>query len=1169
MKNQFRLVTNYVNENSLVRHHLDSFNTFCDTTIKQIVRNHSIVALKTNKLQISFENISVKSPSIPTESNRPLTPQECRLRKSTYSAPIFAKIRIKSQQLNIIQEVLIGQLPIMLRSSRCVLSNASINEQFSYGEDFYDPGGYFITNGTERVVLMYEQTAANRVIIVQRNGILAAGVASNSRERKSKIEVILNNKMLSCQSSVFGKKPVNLVIVMRAMGVESDQEIMQLIGVDSLFQEYLQQTIFEAQELLIFTQKQALIYIFKHSEKTARKSPIIDVLEALAINFICHINVNVENIGYSNTGFDAKKQVQTESKFAINGQQKIEKEVKVENQLRQEYNFKPKLVFLAEMVRRIILCKAGVQLPTDRDFYGNKRIELAGQLFELIFEDSFRNMTQQLSKRIDDFYKKGREIDPKRIIEFIDSKKITISFSQAISSGNVTLDRFKYTRVGSSQVVARLSYISCLGQMTRLTSTFDKDLKATGPRMLNTSQYGICCPSDTPEGESVGLVKNLAALAEISTDQDINILQRVLNALGLEDINFIDFSSSKLTQINLNGEVVGIHSHPEFLIQQLRKLRRMGKISQMTSVAYDSLSQCVNVCCDSGRACRPLIVVDQKTNQVKITQNDIDQVVNGELSVKDLIKTGKIELIDVSEAANCDIGFYISDLKFKKCTHIEIDCLAVYGVVASLVPFPHHNQSPRNVFQCAMGKQAIGMPCLNIRNRFDTLLFELSYPQKPLVSSKFTRYSTHYMEMPAGQNAIVAVTSFSGYDIEDALIMSRSSVDRGFGRCMVYKCNETDMEGNEQLVGLPENMDQEKHANKMIHTPEFYNDVQTHISHSDPFKQTGEYFKNPDKYRLSQTFKNFHALDSDGLTRLNTKIEDGDILVNKTIGEQHVPATAKFQREAHGVVDKVLIASSPSITGNKTIVKTIIREYRLPYYGDKFSSRHGQKGTVGLIVNQSDMPFSPVTGIVPDMIMNPHGFPSRMTMGKQLELLSGKASVLQGCAADGTIFKNAALSEVCQDLLAHGFNYVGKDLLMSGISGLPCRSYVFEGPIFYQRLKHMVNDKMHARSTGPVSFLTRQPLEGRSKDGGLRLGEMEKDCFIAYGTSALLNERMGYASDEYSAYICKKCGVLGYKGWCQTCQDGTDVRVVKMPYAAKLLSQEMLAMGVLMRFKVD
>jgi DNA-directed RNA polymerase III subunit RPC2 len=264
-------------------------------------------------------------------------------------------------------------------------------------------------------------------------------------------------------------------------------------------------------------------------------------------------------------------------------------------------------------------------------------------------------------------------------------------------------------------------------------------------------------------------------------------------------------------------------------------------------------------------------------------------------------------------------------------------------------------------------------------------------------------------------------------------------------------------------------------------------------------------------------------------------------------------------------VDKVMISQTEN---ESTVIKVQTRQTRRPELGDKFSSRHGQKGVVGIIANQEDMPFSD-QGIVPDMIMNPHGFPSRMTVGKMLELLSGKAGVMNGTLEYGTAFGGSSVEEMGNLLISHGFSYSGKDPLTSGITGESLPAYVFFGPIYYQKLKHMVQDKMHSRSRGPRAILTRQPTEGRSRAGGLRLGEMERDCLIAYGASQLLLERLMLSSDAHEVDICESCGLMGYHGWCQTCKSSRGVTRMTMPYAAKLLVQELLSMNVLVRLKLE
>jgi len=507
----------------------------------------------------------------------------------------------------------------------------------------------------------------------------------------------------------------------------------------------------------------------------------------------------------------------------------------------------------------------------------------------------------------------------------------------------------------------------------------------------------------------------------------------------------------------------------------------------------------------------------------------------------------------VNEENSCELAISEKDLNGPggaAKTHMEIDPLTILGAVAGLIPYPHHNQSPRNTYQCAMGKQAMGVIANNYQDRIDTILYLLHYPQRPLVKTR-TLDLIGFAKLPAGHNATVAVMSYSGYDIEDALNMNRASLDRGFGRCSVFK---------KYLVPL------KKHANGA-------SDVCLPPPSAAP-KRPGA------SVRLSSYNAQFKVISEDGICGVGERLTNGDFLVNKhapknTTGFTHddsspdaykpTPVVFKGPPHENTFVDRVMI------TGNKTndkFIKVRVRSTRRPELGDKFSSRHGQKGVIGCIVPQEDMPFSD-KGICPDIIMNPHGFPSRMTVGKMIELLAGKAGVLSGHFGDGTAFAGDSVASCATHLVKAGYSYLGKDMLTSGLTGEPLKSYVFMGPIYYQKLKHMVMDKMHARARGPRSVLTRQPTEGRSRDGGLRLGEMERDCLIGYGASMLLNERLMLSADVFPVSVCEKCGLLSDKHGCTYCKSANNLREINIPYACKLLMQELQSMNIVPRLKLE
>eukprot|EP00731_Ephydatia_muelleri_P011726 Em0006g620a len=787
-------------------------------------------------------------------------------------------------------------------------------------------------------------------------------------------------------------------------------------------------------------------------------------------------------------------------------------------------------------------------LWTTGTYYGNKRLELAGELLSLLFEDLFKKFNSELKRIADQTIPKQRtaQFD---IVRHMRQDQITNGLANAISSGNWSLKRFKMERAGITQVLSRLSFISVLGMMTRLSSQFEKTRKVSGPRSLQPSQWGMVCPSDTPEGEGCGLVKNLALMTHITTEQDEEPIKRLAFNLGVEDIHFLsgeEYSSPSVYLVFLNGNILGVVQNYKHLIRTFRLLRRAGRVNEFVSVCPNHTQKCVNISSDGGRVCRPYIVVEGR--RPKVRDEHVEMLSRG-MEFEELVQMGAVEYLDVNEENDCNIALYEADID-GATTHLEIEPFTILGVCAGLVPFPNHNQSPRNTYQCAMGKQAMGTIAYNQRNRIDTLLYLLCYPQVPLVRSR-TIDLIQFDKVPAGQNASVAVMSYSGYDIEDALVINKASLDRGFGRCIVYR---------KQTCSL------KRYAN-----------------------QTYDRIMGPS--RDAQTGKpiwRHEVLDQDGICSPGERVAAKQVLVNKSVpvvtqtlqtsapggGGAAQPGASpgnykdcpmSFKGSTEAYIEKVLITSN---TEEAYLIKMLLRSTRRPEIGDKFSSRHGQKGVCGLIANQEDMPFNDL-GVCPDIIMNPHGFPSRMTVGKLIELLGGKAGVLDGKFHYGTAFTGDRVDDLCGDLVRNGYNYAGKEFLTSGITGESLSAYVFFGPVYYQKLKHMVMDKMHARSKGPRAVLTRQPTEGRSREGGLRLGEMERDCLIGYGASMLLLERLMISSDIFEVDVCGKCGLLGYSGWCHFCKSSKDISSIKVPYACKLLFQELQAMNVVPRIALS
>ena len=1068
VEDKWKLLPAFLKVKGLVKQHIDSFNYFINVEIKKITKANELVTSDTDPtFYLKYLSIAVGKPDIEESFNvtKPIAPHECRLRDMTYSAPITVDVEYSRGNKRVIRKGLpIGRMPIMLRSSNCILTGKTPQELAKLNECPIDPGGYFIVRGVEKVILIQEQLSKNRMIVESdRKGSIGCSVTSSTHERKSRTSLMMRAHKYYLKHNSF-TDDIPVVAVFKAMGVITDQEIVQLVGSDEKILTAFAPSLEECANMKVFTQLQALEYIgskIRSSRGWGKpKSKVDEASEALASVILVHVPV-------------------------------------------QNYNFRIKSIYLALMVRRVIEAQHDSFRIDDRDYYGNKRLELAGQLLALLFEDLFKKFNSELKRITDQTITKQRatQFD---VVRHMRQDQITNGLANAISTGNWSVKRFKMDRAGVTQVLSRLSFISALGMMTRISSQFEKTRKVSGPRSLQPSQWGMLCPSDTPEGEACGLVKNLALMTHITTDQEEEPIKRLAFNLGVEDLQYLSGEELSLPSIYivfLNGNILGVVQDHKRLIWMFRIMRRNGRLSEFVSICPNHHQHCVFIASDGGRVCRPYIIVENSCP--KVTNDHIKMISKG-MEFEDFLHEGLVEYLDVNEENDCNIALYESDID-ETTTHLEIEPFTILGVCAGLIPYPHHNQSPRNTYQCAMGKQAMGTIAYNQRNRIDTLLYLLVYPQIPLVKSK-TIDLIQFDKLPAGQNASVAVMSYSGYDIEDALVINKASLDRGFGRCLVYR---------KQTCSL------KRYAN-----------------------QTFDRILGPS--RDAQTGKPLwkHAvLDQDGICAPGERVSNRQVLVNKSVplvtqtlqqtpsglpqtgGYKDSPITYKGPVDSH--VEKVLITSNSE---ESYLIKMLLRTTRRPEIGDKFSSRHGQKGVCGLIANQEDVPFND-QGVCPDIIMNPHGYPSRMTVGKLIELLAGKAGVLDGKFHYGTAFGGDKVDDLCADLIRHGFNYAGKDYLTSGITGEGLSAYIFFGPIYYQKLKHMVVDKMHARSKGPRAVLTRQPTEGRSREGGLRLGEMERDCLIGYGASMLLLERLMISSDIFEVDVCGKCGLLGYSGW--------------------------------------
>ena len=698
------------------------------------------------------------------------------------------------------------------------------------------------------------------------------------------------------------------------------------------------------------------------------------------------------------------------------------------------------------------------------------------------------------------------------------------------------------SKAGVSQVLNRYTYASTLSHLRRCNTPLGREGKIAKPRQLHNTHWGMVCPAETPEGQACGLVKNLALMACISVGSIAAPVIEFLEEWGLESLEEHSHSFAPSTKIFVNGVWIGVHRDPANLVKTLKKLRRKDDISPEISVVRDIREKELRVYTDAGRVCRPLFIVE---NQHLILQKKHVRWLNNgvndegeEFKWDRMIKGGIIELLDSEEEETVMISMTPEDLENSRLqrtggglqmndgefdpaarlkagthahtwTHCEIHPSMILGICASIIPFPDHNQvsyiilktsflsfiifkSPRNTYQSAMGKQAMGIYLTNFLIRMDTMANILYYPQKPLATTRSMEY-LKFRELPAGQNAIVAILCYSGYNQEDSVIMNQSSVDRGLFRSIYYRSY----------------MDLEKKSG---------------------IQQLEEFEKPTRENTLRLKHGTYDKLEDDGLIAPGTGVAGEDIIIGKTapippdseeLGQRTRTHTRRdvstpLKSTESGIVDQVLITTNSE--GQK-FVKVRVRSSRIPQIGDKFASRHGQKGTIGITYRQEDMPFT-AEGIVPDVIINPHAIPSRMTIGHLVECLLSKVATLIGNEGDATPFTDLTVESVSIFLRQKGYQSRGLEVMYHGHTGRKLQAQVYLGPTYYQRLKHMVDDKIHSRARGPVQILTRQPVEGRSRDGGLRFGEMERDCMISHGIAGFLKERLFEASDAYRLHVC-------------------------------------------------
>jgi DNA-directed RNA polymerase subunit B len=795
-----------------------------------------------------------------------------------------------------------------------------------------------------------------------------------------------------------------------------------------------------------------------------------------------------------------------------------------------------KAVFLGRMAREVLELHRGERKPDDKDHYANKRLKLAGNLMEELFRSGLQALLNDMKYQMERSYSKRKE---NRIHHAVRRDVLTNKIMHAMATGNWTGGR-----AGVSQLLDRTCNMATLSHLRRVISPLTRSQPHFEARDLHPTQFGRLCPNETPEGQNCGLVKNLALMVDVSENVPNDIILESFEEL---EITSIDKGEAGGGKVYFNGDLIGTHKAPEDLVAEIRARRKKNLISDVVNVRYDESLNDVIINSDPGRIRRPLIVIN-RNNKMALKQRDIDNLVQGKYEWGHLIEAGVIEYIDAEEEENCLIALNEAALKSNKKTHqyshMEVDPMVILGVATSNVPFPEHNSAPRCTMGAGMSKQSLGMGQANYRIRPDTRGHLLHYAQRPMLQTEAMKYNT-LRKRPAGQNMVVAVMSYHGYNMEDALIFNRGSIDRGIGRSTFVR---TYMSEERRYPGGQE----------------------------DRFVIPGP------EVRGARSEEAYFYLEEDGLIYPEIDLHGKEVLIGKTspprflaeptdfLSPQKVRESSLTVRHGEkGVVDSVMLSETEN---GSRIARIRVRDQRVPEMGDKFASRHGQKGVIGHMVPPEGMPFTE-QGITPDLIINPHAIPSRMTVAHVLEMIGGKVGSMDGRPVDGSAFSGEKEVDLRTSLAEYGLRHSGREVLYDGQTGRRIDAEIFIGVIYYQKLHHMVSGKLHARSRGPVQLLTRQPTEGRARMGGLRFGEMERDCLIAHGAAMVIKDRLLDESDKTVQYVDSKSGHIGYldrRGVLTSPMgDNTSIYPVSMSYAFKLLLEELKSLGIAARLRLE
>jgi DNA-directed RNA polymerase II subunit RPB2 len=1170
----FKFLDLYFASNPLYKFHIDSFDQFInDIVFPTLKENPNIITEnifqdKIYRHKLEFSDITLKPP-VNEIDDELIFPEDARIKHLSYSGKLIANVKqvleiVESQTGNITRRVIaedkevpVARIPIMIKSRYC---NTILRPEIKNTECHFDPGCYFIVGSSghigERIILTHERICENKSLVsTKRDPSYARGkmymvqINSKTPDVLGVVNIFTikmnKNNSLNCLTRQFAEIP--LFVLFRALGITSDSDIIKYcvyeetdIDMVNILRYSLDEGLYakisdEAKPKEIRTQDDAINFLvakLKSNKKYNETDPVIrdaqkkiHVLKILEVEILPHVTGGLFQKG----------------------------------------------CYIGYMVNKLLSCYLNRIDEDDRDSYVNKRLWLPGILLGTIFKLNYQKMINNISK----FFKKKNNDDnnPIKVINQIKPSIIEDGLKSALLTGT-----WSARSKGVAQILQRLSYLQTIGYFRRIItpSPDASNNKITSMRQVNNIQLGFVCVVETPEGQKIGLVKGMAitAVPTLTLYSQITIIKKLLEGKIL-NLNSVYTSQLKnYVKVLLNGDWIGMTDKPQELYESLLEKRQNQELDYTVSIMLNYTTKELKIYCDGGRLVRPLLKV--RENELVLKSEMLDEIDLDDISGKKISTFNDftikypdvIDWVDVESTESTMISMTFDKLKeekkkqltpikdknlhisgdpvnryeeiYVKYTHCELHPSMMLGSITSNIPYANHNYGTRNILFYSQSRHAMGIYATNYRYRTD-ISYLLYHPQVPLVVTKAAKW-LHTQDIPAGENCVVAIMCYTGFNQEDSKLVNKSAIDRGLLRATALKKEDASIEKN-------------------------------------PTTSQDDIFMRPDKSKtVGMKDANYDKLNEKGYAPEETVLENGDVLIGKVSPIQKDESNKIYRDESNvyrstvpSTIDKVYTVYNGD---GYEMYNMRLRSERVIQIGDKLSTRHGQKGTTGALLTSCDMPFS-ASGIQPDVILNPNAIPSRMTIAQLLEAIFSKVGALECNYIDGTPFQdNANIEDANEILRKYGFEDYGLETLYSGITGEKMEAKIFICPTYYLRLKHLAMDKMHARASGPKQILTRQPPDGRARDGGLRWGEMERDVGIAHGSAFLLREKLLEASDKYVTYVCNICGLFATKMLkkdvyhCTSCKNSTRISKVILPYAFKLLMQELMSVNILPRLRV-